>query len=121
MYCGNLQTCLRVCHNFHVSEVLPVCFVLIYTWKRALGCCSVVSILGSKPLDPYSIPGATMFDVRFILAASAFHLITLVPVCLIGLAKAKVTLSTHASIPSISLIGSTSICGSMISGSEAGM
>ena len=38
-----------------------------------------------KLLDLGSIPGATMLDRSFILAAIAIHLITVVPACLLGL------------------------------------
>ena len=63
-------------------------FFSVYYWLlslSALGRGSVVSILGSEPLDPRSIPGAAMLDGSFILAASAIHLITVVPACLLGL------------------------------------
>ena len=52
---------------------------------RAWGPNSEVSIVGSKPLDPGSIPSASMLDGSFILATSAIHLITVVPAYLLGL------------------------------------
>ena len=44
-----------------------------------------------------SIPSAAMLEGSFILATSAIHLITVVPVCLLGLTQVKVTLNTLTS------------------------
>ena len=43
------------------------------------------SWLLTKPLDLGSIPSAAKINGRFILASSAIHLITVVPVCLLNL------------------------------------
>ena len=63
--------------------------------KGARGSSLLVSIPGSKPLDPGSIPGAVILNVSFILVTSSFHLTTMVPACLVGVTKAKVTLNSH--------------------------
>ena len=61
---------------------------------KAWGRCTGVSVLGSKCLDPGSVPRVAMLDKSFILATSAIHLIAMVPACLLGLIQAKVMLNS---------------------------
>ena len=80
LFCLTTRTMSKTC------QILAPHHCLVGAW-------AISQWLTSWAQDRGSIPRATTIDRSFILATSAIHLIAMVPVCLLGLTYAKVTLS----------------------------
>ena len=85
--------------NFvHSSLQIKVCVIID---RGGLDHSSVVSVLGSQPLELGLIFFAATLEGSFLLATRAIHLISMVPACLFALIKAKVILNSPFHHPSL--------------------